>query len=188
MESVRDYDESIVGQNWVARSLDLVERYPLERPLPPTHQTAFPADYFVFLPGWIGGEIVAAEAIIVAQQALDAAHAPRPEPPSTTTIRVYTPQSHGTPAVDLAAGDVVTIYNGDRQRSYSLIVNQGANPAFLSYGKDADGRGLPLAPNGDGFHELVNGTRSSASVFSPLGTTIVWVDGRHDPALTADDA
>lgn len=184
------YDESIVGQNWVARSLDLVERLPLDRPAPAPWQTSLPADFSVYLPGFIGGELVAAEAVIAAQVALDALASgidPKALELIEKALRVYSPSAHGTFAVDVAAGATVKLFDGSKQRSYCLIVNSGANDAFLAYGKDADARSLPLASGGDGFHELVHGTRSSASVFAAAATTIIVVDGRYDPELGDDE-
>ena len=192
MRAVPYYDESITGRTWVARALDLSDPWdadrPLRRPRPVEWQTGFPAEYAVFLPDAIGGEVPAAEAFIAAQIALQTADAGGPVPAITVPVgRFIYPSAHGTYTVDVPAGLATQIYLGSRERSYSLIVNTGANDATLAYGKDADANSLLLASGGVGFHELVFGTTSSASVFSAAGTQIVVTDGRHDPALDAED-
>lgn len=184
------YPEGIKQQTWVGRALDLVEPVARDGVAWPTPwQSGRRAEFEVFLPESIGGNVPAGEAFVTAQIALDKAAEGAPVVPAPVrSVRVYKPSAHGTFAVTVPAGGVRQLYAADRQCSYSLIVNQGANDATLAYGRDADALSLPLASAGDGFHELVDGTRSSASVFSPLGTTIIVVQGRHDPELGDDDA
>lgn len=183
--SIAFYDESIKQQTWVGRALNLSE--PLARDgvmWPLAWQSGRQPEYAVYLPESIGGDVPAAEAFVTAQIALEKASGEIPEPPPPApAVRVYTPSSHGTYSVDVPPGVPTVIYQGNRERSYSLIINSGANDAFLAYGRDADVRSLPLAPLGVGFHELVNGTRSSASVLSPAGTFVTVTDGRYDPPI-----
>lgn len=182
------YDESIKQQTWVGRALNLAE--PIARdgvPWPLAWQTGRPPEFGVFLPESVGGLVPAGEAFVTAQIAIDkAAGMEAPPPPVLPAVRVYTPSAHGTYAVDVPAGVPTVIYQGNRERSYSLIVNAGANPAFLAYSRDADARALPLGANGVGFHELVKGTTSSASVLSPLGTFVTVTDGRYDPSIEGE--
>lgn len=184
------YPEHLKQQTWVGRALNLVE--PIARdgvPWPMQWQSGRHAEFEIYLPESVGGDVPAGEAFVTAQIALERASGElAPPAPVPAAVRVYTPSSHGTYAVDVPANAPTVIFQGDRERSYSLIVNAGANPAFLAYGKDADARSLPLADSGEGFHELVLGTRSSASVFSPLGTFVTVVDGRYDPELDAEGA
>lgn len=181
--SFAHYPESIKQQTWIGRALNL--REPIARdgvPWPEAWQTGRSAEFGVYLRESIGGLVPAGEAFITAQIAIEKAAGLEAPPPSPVpAVRVFTPSAHGTFTVDVPANTPTVIYQGNRERSYSLIVNAGANDAFLAYGRDADARSMPLAAAGVGFHELVNGTRSSANVFSPLGTFVVVVDGRYDP-------
>lgn len=183
--SIAGYPESIKQQTWVGRALNLREPVPRAgEPWPLAWQSGRQPEFEVFLPEAVGGDVPAAEAFVTAQIALEkASGALAPPAPPAPAVRVFTPSRHGSYAVDVPANTPTVIYQGNGERSYSLIVNAGANPAFLAYGKDADARALPLAAAGVGFHELVNGTKSSASVFSPLGTFVTVVDGRYDPPI-----
>lgn len=107
---------------------------------------------------------------------------PSAPPPAT---RSYNPQTLSTYSVDVPAGIATPLFAATRERSYSLIVNSGANDAALAYGRPAtaDTDGIPLAASGVGFHELINGTVSTAFVFSSAGTTIIVTEGRFDPPM-----
>jgi hypothetical protein len=178
------FDESIAGQTWVARALNLSELPPIEAPWPPWLQSGKDADYSVYLPDAIGGEIAAAEAFVNASRALELAEAPpRPGPPSPILAEHGCSHSSYRLAV-VGGGAPVPVYSGSRQRGYSLVVNVGAQEVFIAYGRDAEPTsGLSLVSGGVGFHELVFGTRSSLSVCCPnaAGSQIEVIDGDFDP-------
>lgn len=110
--------------------------------------------------------------------------APKAPPPAT---RAYNPQAMATYSVVIPAGVATQLYGSSRERSYSIIVNTGANDAALAYGRPsgADTDGILLSSGGVGFHELINGTVSEAWVFSSAGTTIIVTEGRFDPPMEA---
>lgn len=99
--------------------------------------------------------------------------------------RIYLPQSIATYRVDVPAGAPTPIFATTRERSYALIVNGGANPAVICYGRNpADAAdGIPLAAAGVGFHELLYGTTSTMAAFSAAGTFLIVTEGRFDPVL-----
>lgn len=178
-----NFDDAIAGQTWVARALDVAPRPPLESPWPPYLQSGLDPDYSVYLPEAIGGEIAAAEAFVAASEALAAIDAPAPEPPPPPT-RVVQACTHTSYRVNITAAEPNPIFSASRQRGYVLIVNTGPNDVFIAYGTDADATGLLLASGGVGFHELINGTSSSLSVFSTVaGSFVHIVDGSHDPVV-----
>lgn len=177
-----NFDESIAGQTWVARALDIRELPPIESPWPPHLQSGLDPDYSVYLPEAIGGEVAAAEAFVAAARALESVDAPPPEPPPRA-IPVELGCSHSSYRLNLTAGQSETAYSASRERGYSLIVNTGPEDVFIAYGAEADAQGLFLAPDGEGFHELVHGTTSSLQVFcAAAGGFVHIVDGRYDPA------
>jgi hypothetical protein len=184
--SVLNFDESIAGQNWVARALDRVDLPPIESPWPVSLQSALSDDYAVYLPDAISGEVAAGEMFIAAERALELAELGPPLPPAPA-MRIR-PEicSHTSFRIDLVAGESTPVYSANPDRGYSLIVNTGPNEVNIAYGAEADARGLPLAPDGDGFHELVNGTKSSLNVFCAVaGGFIHVVPGLYDPELEA---
>ena len=107
---------------------------------------------------------------------------PDPPPPAT---RQYNPQALSTYIVDVPAGVPVPVFAQTRERSYSLIVNGGANDAVITYGRAPSGAadGIPLASGGDGFHELINGTVSTCTAFAAAATFLVVTEGRFDPPI-----
>lgn len=175
------FDESIAGQNWVARALDVAELPPIEAPWPPHLQSGLDPDYSVYLPDAISGEVAAGEMFIQAALALEAENAP-PPPPPPQIVRARHQCSHTSYRLDLPAGLSTPVFSADSEHGYALIVNTGPNDVFIAYGADADARGLLLAPGGDGFHELVFGTTSSLNVFSILAGSFVHIIlGTFDP-------
>lgn len=108
-----------------------------------------------------------------------------PAIPVPDSVRLYNPQAHTTTTFTVPANQAIQIYATTRERPYSFIVNAGANPASLAYGRAPVGLtdGIPLAAAGVGFHELIYGTISTAWIFSTAGTVIVVVEGRYDPPM-----
>lgn len=99
--------------------------------------------------------------------------------------RIFSPQGMSTYVIEVPAGSAVQIYGQSRERSYSLVVNGGANDAVITYGRfpSGAGDGIPLAAAGVGFHELVYGTTSTLAAFSASGTFLIVTEGRYDPAM-----
>lgn len=180
------FDESIAGQTWVARALDVREFPPIESPWPVHLQSGRDPDYEVWLPELVGGEIAAAEQFIAASEALERAELPPPAP-VPFPLTVHAPSSHVSYQLPVPGGGApLSVFSGNRQRSYVLVVNVGAQDCFIAYGRDADAaQGLFLAAGGVGFHELIWGTTSGLSVACPnaAGTQIAIVDGSYDPPL-----
>lgn len=175
------FDESIAGQNWVARALDYAELPPIEVPWPPHLQSGLADDYAVYLPDAISGEIAAGEMFVAAARALELEELPAPLPPPPSQ-RIKLQCAHTSYRIDLTAGESTPIYSADREHGYSLLVNTGPEEVFIAYGAEADARGLPLAPDGDGFHELVFGSTSSLQVFcSAAGGFVHVIVGTYDP-------
>lgn len=108
--------------------------------------------------------------------------APAQPPPAT---RAYNPQALSTYRVDVPAATPTPLFAATRERSYSIIVNAGAEAAVITYGRApvSGTDGIPLAENGAGFHELINGTVSSCTAFSTLGTFLIVTEGRYDPPM-----
>lgn len=115
---------------------------------------------------------------------LDVPLGPAPPPPAT---RTYNPQALSTYIVNVPAGVATPVYAATRERSYSLVVNGGANAAVITYNRAPSGAadGIPLASGGAGFHELVSGTVSTCTAFSAAGTFLVVTEGRFDPPMEA---
>ena len=109
---------------------------------------------------------------------------PDPPPPAT---RAYNPQALSTYIVAVPAGVPVPVYAATRERSYSLIVNGGANACVITYNRAPASAtdGIPLASGGAGFHELVNGTVSTCTAFAATATFLVVTEGRYDPPMEA---
>jgi hypothetical protein len=107
---------------------------------------------------------------------------PPVQPPAS---RAYNPQSLSTYTVNVPAGVSTPVWASTRERSYALVINSGANPAVVTYGRGSSGAtdGIPLAAAGVGFHELVFGTTSTMFVFSALGTFLTVTEGRFDPPM-----
>lgn len=183
--SAASFDSSIAGTNWVARALDLTEFWPVDGPLPPAFQSGRSADFDVYLPDAAGGEFAAGDAFISAAVALDAQYSGGVnQATQVEAIRAITPQSMTTYSVDIPAG-VSTVFSFNNNRSYLLVVNAGANACQIAYGRDADATSLNLAGGSVGFHELINGTVSSLSVFAAVGlpTRLVITEGTFYPPV-----
>ncbi|RPH75964.1 hypothetical protein EHM76_00350 [bacterium] len=107
---------------------------------------------------------------------------PPVQPPAT---RSYNPQTLSTYTVDVPAGVPTPIFASTRERSYSIIINGGPNPAVITYGREPSGAadGIPLAAAGVGFHELLDGTTGTVSAFSAAGTFLSITEGRFDPPM-----
>lgn len=180
------FDEAIGGQTWVARALDQREFPPLEKPWPDWLQSGIPSDLAVYLPinaGFMGGYLAASEQWVAAQTAVDNAMHP-PVGVSLDVRRSISPCAHASYRVDVPAGLVRQVYAASRNRGYSLIVNTGPNAVTIAYASDASALTFPLAPGGVGFHELVNGTTGSLTVFGSGGASFVdVVDGTYDPVI-----
>jgi len=100
-------------------------------------------------------------------------------------MRSYNPQSMTTYRVDVPALTPTPIFAATRERSYSLVVNGGANDAVIAYGRAPANAtdGIPLAAGGVGFHELISGTTSTMTAFATLATFLIITEGRYDPAM-----
>jgi hypothetical protein len=99
--------------------------------------------------------------------------------------RAFNPQALSTYVVNVPANTPTPVFAQTRERSYSLIVNAGANDAVIAYGRAPSGAadGIPLANGGAGFHELVNGTTSTCTAFAAVATFLIVTEGRYDPPM-----
>lgn len=100
--------------------------------------------------------------------------------------RIFSPQSLNTfPLLAIPAGIAIQVYAATRERSYSIIINAGANDCVISYNRQpiSGTDGIPLAAAGVGFHELIYGTTSTVWAFSTAGTSLSLSEGRYDPPM-----